>query len=462
MVKINKAELIRKTYGSDLYYALELIIERNGETEEEIYSYFDADRRSIPEVEKLYELAKKMEISNHELNSDEEIELNEAMALAKSKQIVGGVDKYAAVGPVVEPVKKKNKFVKYALTTVGGVLGGALLVAVLKNCSFKFPDSIVGMANGKTMESTEESKENIASSETVQENKESIASSETTQESKTSNEVANSSETTITSDITNTYSNVEYTNAVSDMKDITSHFKELKYFENDRELQLTQDAVNSLYFMANCSEMSKETTNLLINNKVVRNSSKAIIDDTRNALEISAVEDNHYAKGDSETYMDLSMFFKNEEALTVYNNYVNALKDLKNMGKNDKEAIEQMYSAIYAWAIDNNSKLLGNPKSVNYGTKYIMNQLIRKNILATMLEKGLITRKQYDYVVGTYIGNDGKTYGNTEITKTNDVQNLLGNICGEVQTYGGLTAEEVKALIEEYHNQQAPETEKTR
>ena len=239
-----------------------------------------------------------------------------------------------------------------------------------------------------------------------------------------------------------TYNAVDFYTAVNDINTITASMKEQGYLDKDKDVVLTEDGINSLYFMTNVSEMEQDARNRFITNRIVRDSSNAIIEDTRNALEVSNIIDNYYARGMAEKYMDLSAFFAHdEEASEVYNNYVNALTALRNMKPEDKDAINRMYQDAYSWAIDNNSATFGNPKSINNtGAVYVMNNLIRKNIVATMLEQGYINEAQYYAIYGTHTDiYTGETILNTEIRETNDVMNLLQEVCGEKEAVKEMT-----------------------
>lgn len=250
------------------------------------------------------------------------------------------------------------------------------------------------------------------------------------------NTIETSAEENIADDLggIKTYNAIDFYTAVNDINTITASMKEQGYLDKDKDVVLTEDGINSLYFMSNVSEMDEDARNRFITNRIVRDSSNAIIEDTRNALEVSNIIDNHYARGMAENYMDLSAFFANDkEASEVYNNYVNALTALRNMKPEDKDAINRMYQDAYSWAIDNNSATFGNPKSINNtGALYVMNNLIRKNIVATMLEQGYINEAQYYAIMGD-------TNQPTEIRETNDVMNLLQEVCGEKEAVKEIT-----------------------
>ena len=256
-----------------------------------------------------------------------------------------------------------------------------------------------------------------------------------------------------------------YEEAVSDITDITKELEKAGYLDSSRELQVTQEMINNTYFVINSSEMSVETQSALVNNGIISSDMDEAQTYLRNMLEVAAIEDNHYAKGDGVKRFELlRLFFKSEDALKMYDLYVDALDTVKGMAglsKEEKEqAISLMYNDISTYAIDNNTKTFGNPKSVGAGAHYVFNVLIRKNILATMVEMGYLNQQQYEAITGkhTEIINGVETEVlNTEIMKNNDLWDLLSRVCRTNDaSVGGLSSEEVAALRAEYANSQAP------
>lgn len=238
-------------------------------------------------------------------------------------------------------------------------------------------------------------------------------------------------------------SEITYERAINDIRELTAQLKEDGYFDENRDLVVNQRMINTTYFMAAESTMSPETGAALVNNSIISSDMNDNVTDVRNMLEIAAIEDNHYAKGESDHYFDLSGFFNTTpEAARMYADYVEVLNTIRNLDKlpaNERAAVvNTIYNDLYKYAIDNNSATFGDRKELGAGLKFLLDALLRKNVLATLVETGDLSVQQYEAIAGKHtevVNGIAVETSNTQVTKNNDIWDIIRRYpCFNIQT----------------------------
>lgn len=401
-------EFVNVPYNDELAVALkkyELSKKNTIKHKQELEKYADADTFTVEDAAKVKETIKASKEATEKLDEAKKEVENAIKADKKEIVAIPGTEKTYDTNTEQkksDKTEKKSNGWGYVLLTMGGIALG------LSAYGLTHADTLVSSNNVKPIERTIEKNTN-------------------------NDEYTN---TTVASDI-QINKEISYEQAISDIRDITAKLKEAGYFDTNRDLVVTQEMINNTYFVINSSEMSNETAAALVSNGIISSDTDEMLTYTRNMLEVAAIEDNHYAKGESSTYFDiLGEFYKAESAKTMYANYVAALETVKGLpglaSADRTETVRNIYSDIITYAMDNNSKTFGNPKSVGAGALYSFNALVRKNILSTMVEMGDVTAQQYETITGYHtevINGVSMQVPNYEIIKTNDVLGLLNRVC---------------------------------
>ena len=266
-----------------------------------------------------------------------------------------------------------------------------------------------------------------------------------------------------------------YDEATEVMTGFNNHINET--LESNGFSRIDEKSEQALWILANNNNLKPETIQQFISEQRATADPRPMVENSFPTWDAISENNTKYGLGKVDNIIDISDYLVDADAQKLTKECVKMLEELRALGYNnaenpnldaDKATAERIYNTIATYLMldeykDDEKSVIGYlDEYESAGNVLLANQSYINSILGVLSDKKYITKAQSNAITGYHADpSTGEKTSNTRIFMVDEIMGEWRRNCTQyTETYGGLTAEEVEYIRQQYAAQEAPAEEK--